>query len=1029
MISTVLGPDKFDSTTNLPHDSVIGLLARVVDSIRTVALHRRASRPAAPASCARTGVVDVGHRNPFTRPSAEKFNYIEPEQPENRSRNPNASMWFTDTWVELGGQRQHNLRRRLFPGRLVMQSKLSRHRNTSSASLGADSSTHAHHAPVSKRFPTASRPKSASRRQTSVHRLPARRSRGRVKNYLFLAILVLASGFSVQSTNAETLLEKVADVTSPTTDASFKRFYLNLLGTFIDQGEPVPLSRMNIETFSLPDQVHFYFLARMATLGWLRPLLRDRDPYSCDALQLRLQSVFVSGFQDPAWCDQLQWDAAHWLLSQLNDRHLTSKPNLVAKLFLLMHTVGIDLSPLEVRSAIEGTNQFPPPGKIVVERTPYLSQHIHNPIDTTSPYESWNPWTQTLNHELLRRPLVYFWHQRLHNNRRFLSRIDDIRGGSIYADIYEGKTAQYYIGQRLTVEGTFGLRTSPSTDTPDNTYSGFKLLVNELHLDRTMSPLSFGEINMTDIVEPPILNFSVKSRAVNNNPIILARTITLGSQILEAPLRMWSWVSKSLDLPTAYRCPISARHLAFSLKQISPTNPYVSLYNMAIDKSNCIPLLLQEWRNILSFEIDRNPQHILHRYVSIATPGGMYRDGAGFVAQIFAGYLKEKVADQIYVRPSTEPAVAQFSQEALEQWGVAADAYLNGELIGAGASGDKGAVGRIVRERLLLRRKPFTKMSSKSVSYWTTNNESLQRQSESLRMVYRVEDVDRWGSRFGSTYAKLIGTEGTLDLWNVPDAIRILEMQNTRTSPPTFFHLWKERLRDSDEKLYVGFAAKAETSSSILPYLKEAIERKGFLYSGILPDATVMELRPRGSTVFRHESVVPKKGNAMMVLLSTDFATVSSLIESLVSEGGMNVTVSWSMDPMMNEDIRLEQPGSIGILSGGSRGCGIDDCVVVHSDGFQLTELTFVNHAGSSEEKGAVEAVVNFDIEGSDGELLYAGLLVRLGWEKKGTHRRNVRLMLPEEFRLVYRVRWVRGNGSDWIDAERISEGRRVYIR
>ena len=174
------------------------------------------------------------------------------------------------------------------------------------------------------------------------HQISATGGEMKMKLLLVIIVAALVSAGTIQRSHSETLLEKVAQVTSPSTNASFERFYFNLLGTLIDQGEPVPLWRMDIRSFSSTDQVHFYFLARMATLGWLRPLLRDRSPYSCDADQLRLQSVFVAGFEDPVWCEQLQWDAARWLLSQVNDRTLQFKPDLVQKLFLLMHTVGID---------------------------------------------------------------------------------------------------------------------------------------------------------------------------------------------------------------------------------------------------------------------------------------------------------------------------------------------------------------------------------------------------------------------------------------------------------------------------------------------------------------------------------------------------------------------------------------------------------------------------------------------------------------------------------------------------------------
>ena len=854
-----------------------------------------------------------------------------------------------------------------------------------------------------------------------------------MKTRILLVILALASASIAQAAHSQTLLDKVAAVTSPqTTDTTLGHFHGRLIGALIDQGEPVPYWSMDIGAFTPVDQVHFYFLARMVTLGWLRPLLEDRYPYSCDETRLRLQSLLVSGIEYFTWCRKEQWDAAHWLLTLVNERNLDSNTELMQKLFLLMHTSGIDLSPIEVRAAIEGTRGVSPRFRLTVSGSPYLSEHIHNDMDLSTPYESWNPWTETSSDELIHRPLVYFWDQHLHNNVRFLSRIEDIRGGFTYADIYEAGNTQYYIGHRLAVEGIFGLRTSPVPNESEHIYSGLKLLVNELYLDRSVSPLSFGQINMTDIVEPPILNFAIRP-GVNNNPVIIARNITLGPRILDAPERLWSWIAETLGLSYPLNCPFTDHLIAFSLKQISSDNPYVKQYYDGRKRTNCIRSLLRTWKKILSYEMSRRPEHILHRYVSISTPGGGDFHGAGFVAQVFAVHLKKKVAGQIYVRPSTELAISLFGQEALENWGVAADVYLSGEMIRAEASGDNMALGRAIRDRLFLRRMLFTPITSRTGSYWTRSNEALQHRAQALGTDFRVADADRWRNLVDLDYPQLVGTEGTLELWSIPDVIRIIQSQWSSQSRSTFFQLWKvDRTDDSTDdqaKMYVGFEAQLATSKQILPRFQEAIEKRGYLYMGHVPDVERLEIRPHQSMHFALESVVSKPDDMILVFLSTDSTSLPMLLMELSRKEGLSATIGWSLDPSADKGETLDQSGVLLRIAGQPGECHADRCFVHRADNAQMEKIVFVNQTREGERRDTIGAVVDFDIEDSDGKLLYERLRVRFGQKGAPGHRRYVRLMMPEEFRIVYRVQWLGSDGAVVVDEERFTNRHRVYIR
>jgi hypothetical protein len=505
-----------------------------------------------------------------------------------------------------------------------------------------------------------------------------------------VAATFIAALSAPQNADAQDLLKKIQNISEQVDGGviidgltPFQDFYSILEGALHDHGEPWPHARIHVEQLDHDDRVGFYFLVRMSTNRWLSPLLERRpelleNRYPCDDQEYRLQAYSLHAVDPTPWCIIEQWNAATWLLEQVNSGALQKDEEKMAQTFLLLHTAGGDLSPLEVKAALIGDAKLTPADLPERDVSPPNGARFDPQTHKTNDiFESWENWSKTRAPEINSHDIIFFEDQSLENNLRFLNRIPRIPGP--YFDA-AASHVQYMIGNSISFSGVFGRYNDEFVDVPGD--PTFKLIVNDLHIDRSQSrnwhgagEFKFGEINMSDLIEPPVLIFH------GPRPVIFARRVTLGDRILKTPLRLWAWINESHFSEAHKGCPIDSTVRQYSLKQISKDNPFRRQY-LSIDGVNCTSELLLLWQSVISWEIANRPQNIFHRYANVLTPSsGNDPFGAGFVGGFYTDeyhrslpwdapkFKKNYTQERVFISNDMDLAREFFGQSALESWG------------------------------------------------------------------------------------------------------------------------------------------------------------------------------------------------------------------------------------------------------------------------------------------------------------------------------------------------------------------------
>lgn len=847
-----------------------------------------------------------------------------------------------------------------------------------------------------------------------------------------------------KSADAENLLDRIRNVSEQVDggvriDAltEYQAFYVMLQGTLLDHGEPWPHARVHVDQLSHEDQVGFYLLARMSTNRWLSPLL-ERGDFSatsnpCDDQSYRLQTAFLHSVEPAPWCGRDQLDAAIWLLDQVNQGAFNNKPENLAQVFLLLHTAGGDLSPLEVKAAIIGDNRLEPTSRLAREVTPPYGARFNGKLhNTTSVFESWEDWAKNPAPEISDHDIIFFADQALENNLRFLNRIPRIPSPYFDPDI---SRIQYMIGNSVSFSGVFGRYNYRGSDTSGD--PTFKLIVNTLHLDRAESrtwngsgQFSYGELNMTDVIEPPVLVFH------GPQPIIFARKVTLGDRILKTPLRIWAWINKTGFSDRNGDCPIDNAVRHFSLKQISAENPFRSEY-MEISGPNCTSDLLLIWQSLISWEIGNRPQNIFHRYSTVLSPSsGNDPFGAGFVGGFYSfDYLRSLPWDapefkqnytqeRVFISNDVDLAKNFFGQSALENWGLSVSRRLRAQITLARISEDLDSIGSLLRRSLLVSKTFFTEPTSATVSELTIMLDEItdlrNRLSNSRRVLPQIE-IPR--SPATST-VRLVGTGASLDVWSLPSGASVVSFSDPISNQAKYLRVWLPE--NVDNTIFVEAELEVRTPSGILTILNEEVVTRGYQFLGDYDRLKSLTPRQNNGSDWKIESMrVAANGNYVVT-----FAVAEQYLPifgaAITSAPGFSILFDWEIeaDPILDSlsfgpiatSLLIEEAGSF------------EKTVFRPPPGSTMREFTFINRADFINNKRVVKAQVNIEILGSEGELLQSGINIELARQGLASARKSAKLFVPPGFQVAYDVIWHLEDGSTLVGREVLGTGYRHYV-
>lgn len=710
----------------------------------------------------------------------------------------------------------------------------------------------------------------------------------RLLSFMSLLIVCLWSIASTSSAFA-TVTQRVAQNSSnKESDLSPRDFIALVKNTELSTGDGHTVSSIDLSNFGRIEYLSFYLMYRAIQYSWFSPLLSDFGDHTqpCSPQQLSLQSYFKASIEKPAWCEKEQLEAARWLFDVLNKSD-ASESNTIKALFLLAHTAGPDLSPLEVMSAVTGKfSGIPPDHTVKPVQPPYLSKLPAGRQLTT--FDGWDAWAGVPDASMLDANAILFWDQHLKGTAPIPMAIPDIRSPQAFFTNL-APTSKYFVGNELAFEGSFQLIFDPPPPPPptkmpqggfvvnDQPYAGAFIVANSIVLDRTLSGNKWGLLDEADMRQFPILSFSGLRSA---GAVLIARNFVLGGTSRDLPQRVWDTIALASTQDVG-GCGIGDRVFQFSTKGIDPNNLQLSQFYSARSTQDCFGRALRTWGRVLEYEISSKPINVLHRLIRVDLNG---------IRQ--APYASTLLTD----------APAFVGQKLLSDWNVAASERLLLQVRSAELQDDREGLGKALRDAEALRGRFLvqpTASSAQSLASTFAQISAVRDQKQGTRLLIRGSDYPEIPSL---SAALLLGSATSKETWLIPSSLRVMPI----TPDPLnlrFARLWiDEKNAGPSQNVTLQLSALMSAARGSDLEVKLALERRGLQYSGQAGEVVFEGIRQSTSPDWSFDSISHVSGSGFLVTIRTSDNYFPVLKQQIGRPPGIPIEIDWhsTRDPKVS---------------------------------------------------------------------------------------------------------------------------------
>lgn len=733
-----------------------------------------------------------------------------------------------------------------------------------------------------------------------------------------LALLIGVSAIPAQATVTQAVAKNSTTQADDLTPAEFVKL---VRMTQLDLGEPVSVASIYAEKLGPAEYFRFYLMYRATENGWFGPLLSEYAPTAtpCSDQQLELQPTFVASLHEPVWCERHQWEAATWLFDTLNGDGGDDGIGSLRRIFLLAHTAGADLSPLEVMAAV--TDRYPSiqPRREPLHNSqpPYKSQ-LPAGADLST-FEGWDAWNVDAPQALLDADVVWFWNQHVRDTPWNPSRIRDLRQ-PVLANIYTPSSSRYFVGNELRIEGSAGL--DFAYDPPDpEAFTGLFVAVNTLILDRGFAGTPWGALDEADVRQFPVLTVNGKRSA---GAVLVARNFVLGANARDLPTRVWRTIGAPLFKgDAAAGCPLDQRVLGFALKNIGEANLYASAFLSTIDETNCFDRALQTFSRVLEYEFSTRPDHVIHRYVHVDLDG---------------------LPKQPYATGQIAEAPSFLGQALLARWNVAAAERLLLQVRSAELQEAREDLGKYLRDAESLRGRFLTTPTAETTARLSTifaDISAVRDAKKGVRLLVRGSDFAE-ASTLAS--ALLLGSATSKDTWLIPDRLRVAPYTEV-AGTPKFARVWVDEQSTGGADVRVNFLVEMMASATAQAAAGPALRARGMVYSGVATDIECTGIRQSTTTQWKFESISRLDRLRFLVTIRTSEAYLQVLLLQLARPPGLPVQVDWknSTDPTINSQNYGPIVGAVGLFGVPWINLPIQDGAIVNSTPWPLDVVALVS--------------------------------------------------------------------------------------